>query len=173
MNGVIKYTGRSRPYVFLATCALMTLVLSSLSGCQGAGQLNTFEKHVAIPGYKWNYDFQPSFDIVITDTAARYNIDVTLRHTEAYGFSNLWLLVTTNRSGQKPKTQRVELPLADRQGRWLGTGADDIFEHRIPIQQHARFDQAGTYHFRFEQNMRINPLPHIMSVGLRIEKVPF
>jgi len=153
---------------------ILLTALYSLSaiGCQNVNNLNTYEKHVAIPAYSWNYGFRPSFVVAISDTAARYNIFVTLRHTNAYPFSNLWLLISTNFAGEKPSTHRVELPLADKQGRWLGSGMDDIFEHRIPIQQHARFDKAGSYHFSFEQNMRINPLPHVMSVGLRIEKVP-
>jgi gliding motility-associated lipoprotein GldH len=80
------------------------------------------------------------------------------------------LLISSNYEGVKPKTQRVELPLANKEGKWLGSGMGDIFEHRIPIQQNARFDKQGMYHFSFEQNMRLNPLPHIMSVGLRVEK---
>lgn len=142
------------------------------TGCRQVTRLNTFEKHVVIPDHSWQYDFHPSFTVHISDTAARYNITVTLRHTSAYPFSNLWLLVYAGFTGQKPVSQRVELPLADTQGRWLATGMDGIYEHRIPIQRDARFDKAGDYHFSFEQNMRINPLPDIMSVGLRIEKVP-
>jgi gliding motility-associated lipoprotein GldH len=91
---------------------------------------------------------------------------------ESYAFSNLWLLVTSAYEGVRPKTSRVELPLADREGRWFGSGIDGVFEHRIPIQQNARFDKAGTYHFSFAQDMRVNPLAGIMSVGLRVEKIP-
>jgi gliding motility-associated lipoprotein GldH len=47
---------------------------------------------------------------------------------------------------------------------------DDIYEHRIPIQQNAIFPKPGLYRFTFEQNMRQNPLPEMLSVGLRIEK---
>lgn len=150
---------------------MFLLAILSLPGCLSVHQLNTYEKHVAIPDYRWYYDFHPSFEVRITDTAARYNIMVTLRHTDAYAFSNLWLRITSYYSGQRPHDRRVELPLADKQGRWLGTGMDDLFDHRIPIQQNARFDKPGVYHFSFQQDMRINPLPHMMSVGLRIEKI--
>ena len=97
---------------------------------------------------------------------------MTLRHTGEYPFSNLWVLISSAYEGDKPVTQRVELPLADRQGRWLASGMDNIFLHRIPIQRNARFDKAGTYRFTIEQNMRVNPLPDVMSVGVRVEKVP-
>jgi gliding motility-associated lipoprotein GldH len=141
-----------------------------LAGCNGLDKLRVYEKNVSIPDYKWEYGFQPHYEVEITDTSARYNIYVTLRHTGAYRFSNIWLLVSTRRPGGAPHTRRVELPLADASGRWLGSGMDDVFEHRVPIQQNARFDTAGIYRFTFEQNMRQNPLSHVMSVGLRIEK---
>ena len=155
----------------LPYAVVMIMPAMMFFSCNEWNKLNVYEKHVPIPDYSWNYNFHPSFDINITDTAAHYNINVTVRHTNAYPFSNLWLLITTNHANEKPKTQRVELPLADRDGRWLGSGIDDIFEHRIPIQRNARFNKKGIYHFSFEQNMRLNPLPHIMSVGLRIEKI--
>lgn len=141
-----------------------------LMSCNQWDTLRVFEKNVQVPGYEWSYNFRPSFTVEITDTAATYNIYVTLRHTEAYPFSNIWLLITTEFPGEKPQTRRVELPLADVTGKWLGSGMDDIYEHRIPIQQNALFNKPGSYHFSFEQNMRQNPLPHVMSVGLRVEK---
>lgn len=152
--------------------ALMTGIISLLStGCSQNMQLNVYQKTEAIPDYNWTYDFKPAFDFNIEDTAARYNLFVTIRHTNKYPYNNVWLLIYSNYEGVKPKSKRVELPLADKTGKWLGSGMGDIFEHRIPIQQNARFDKAGTYHFALEQNMRINPLPHVMSIGIRIEKV--
>ena len=141
------------------------------SGCIKDTGLNVYQKNVSIPGYKWDYDFHPSFTFEIKDTASRYNLYITTRHTNQYPYSNLWLLVYSGYEGIKPKVKRVELPLADESGKWLGTGIGDIFEHRIPIQHNTRFDKAGIYHFSLEQNMRINPLPHVMSIGIRVEKV--
>lgn len=151
---------------------ILAVLCCALAGCRGRADLNVFEKNVPIPSYAWEYSFHPAFEVRITDTAARYNIAVTVRHMESYGFSNLWLLVTSAYEGVRPKTSRVELPLADREGRWFGSGMDGVFEHRVPIQQNARFDKAGTYHFSFSQDMRVSPLTGIMSVGLRVEKIP-
>lgn len=161
-----KYFNLLAAYIIAAA-----FVILISPGCNPSGQLGVYEKHTAIPAYSWNYDFHPSFLFYIKDTAATYNIFVTIRHSDEYAFSNLWLLISSSREGEKPKTKRVELPLADKEGRWLGTGMDGIYDHRIPIQQHARFNQEGTYLFSFEQDMRTNPLAHIMSVGLRIEKI--
>ena len=49
---------------------------------------------------------------------------------------------------------------------------DDIYEHRVEIQQETRFTHPGVYSFTLEQIMREDPLKHILNVGVRIEKAP-
>lgn len=154
--------------LFLATAGLLLLA----AACKPP-KIDTYEKNLEVPGHEWAYDYKPSFDIKIQpeDTAYLYNICVNIRHTDAYPYSNIWVLVGTQYPGDSiAKEQRVELPLADVTGKWAGSGLDDIYEHRIFIQQNAIFNKPGTYKFTFEQNMRQNPLPHVMNVGLRIEK---
>jgi len=154
--------------LFLATAGLLLLA----AACKPP-KMDTYEKNLEVPGHEWAYDYKPSFDIQIQpeDTAYLYNICVNIRHTDAYPYSNIWVLVGTQYPGDSiAKEQRVELPLADVTGKWAGSGLDDIYEHRIFIQQNAIFNKPGTYKFTFEQNMRQNPLPHVMNVGLRIEK---
>jgi gliding motility-associated lipoprotein GldH len=153
---------------FLAAAGLLLLA----AACKPP-KLDVYEKNLEIPGHKWSSDYKPSFEVKIQpeDTAWLYNIYVNIRHTDAYPYSNIWLLIGTQYPGDSiPKEQRVELPLADVTGKWNGSGLDDIYEHRIFIQQNATFNIPGTYKFSFEQNMRQNPLPHVMNVGLRVEK---
>ncbi|RPD38478.1 gliding motility lipoprotein GldH [Chitinophaga barathri] len=136
-------------------------------------RLETFEKNRDIPNSEWAADNRPVFELELSpeDTAYAYNIYVNVRHTDAYPYNNLWLLVSTQLPGDSTAvTRRVELPLADTYGKWLGSGMDDIYEHRIPIQQNAIFSKPGMYRFTYEQNMRQTPLPDMLSVGLRIEK---
>lgn len=64
----------------------------------------------------------------------------------------------------------VELTLADPSGKWLGSGMGDIWDNRVLFKQQFRFPEKGTYIFTLEQAMRIDPLPQIMDVGIRIEK---
>ena len=153
---------------FLAAAGLLLLAVA----CEPP-KLDVYEKNLEIPGHNWSSDYKPSFEVKIQpeDTAWLYNIYVNIRHTDAYPYSNIWLLIGTQYPGDSiPKEQRVELPLADVTGKWNGSGIDDIYEHRIFIQQNATFNIPGTYKCSFEQNMRQNPLPHVMNVGLRVEK---
>jgi gliding motility-associated lipoprotein GldH len=139
-----------------------------LTGCH----LNTgvFEHNVAIPGHEWASGFRPEISFTIQDTTSLYNVYVVLRHTDAFGFNNIWLRATVEQPGDTAlRSQPLDLTLATNDG-WLGTAMDDIYENRILIQKLTKFRRPGTYRFTLEQIMRQDPLLHILNVGIRIEK---
>ena len=113
---------------------------------------------------------KPSFTFTIKDTLAPYNIYLVLRHTDAYSFNNIWLKIT-RKGPDTTYTQQVDLRLATNTQGWLGTGMDDIWEHRIPVTQGATtFRKSGDYQFTLEQVMRQDPLLHVLNAGIRVEK---
>ncbi|HYC28452.1 MAG TPA: gliding motility lipoprotein GldH [Chitinophagaceae bacterium] len=150
-------------YLSIISCML-------LAACR---PMDAFEKTVAIPGYEWQGSFKPAIDFDVTDTAAPYSMYIVLRHQNAYEFNNIWLRLSLQQPGDTAvKSHQYDLKLANDETGWLGTGMDDIFEHRILIQDRAKFERPGKYRFTIEQVMRQDPLLHVMNVGLRIEKTP-
>lgn len=134
-------------------------------------QIDIFEKNTNIPRYEWQPGFSASGDFVIADTVSAYNIYLVLRHTDAYLYNNIWLNVGLQPPGDSLHVQKVNLQLGDDAHGWEGTGMNDIWEVRKLLNgQPRRFKQAGKYHFTIGQIMRDNPLLHVMSVGLRLEK---
>ena len=135
--------------------------------------MDAFEKAIPIPQHEWATSFKPTIDFDVADTTAPYDVYVVLRHQNAYEFNNIWLRISVQQPGDTAaKSQQYDLKLANDESGWFGTGMDDIFEHRILIQQRAKFARSGKYHFTIEQIMRQDPLLHVMNVGLRIEKTP-
>lgn len=134
---------------------------------------DVFEKNIAIPDHAWSKQFKPEITFTIKDTTSRYNIYIVLRHTDAYHFRNIWLNIHTQSPTGVSKSQPLDLQLADDQKGWLGSGMDDIYEHRIMITSPQRPESlsAGTYHFTLEHIMREDPLANVMNVGIRLEKV--
>ena len=134
-----------------------------------------YQKDFTIPRNEWSTQYKPTFKFEITDTASVYNLYFIIRHTEAYPFSNIWIRVHTKQPGDSVfEKSRLEIPLADAAGKWLGRGMGEIWEHRLRLTHEgdtAILRKAGRYTIRLEQNMRINPLPEILQVGLRVEKV--
>ncbi len=135
-----------------------------------------YQKEYAIPQNEWKYDYRPSFKFDITDTNARYNLYFLIRHTETYPNSNIWIWVYTKKPGDSTfEKTRLEIPLAEPSGKWMGRGMGTIWEQRLPISNDGdtvMLRKKGTWEIRLEQNMRVNPLPEVLQVGLRVEKHP-
>lgn len=155
------------------SAVLSAVIVSGLVLCGTACKtIDVFEKNVSIPQQQWDRSFQPVIVFNISDTTALYNIYVTLRHTHAYNYNNIWLNVNYQLPGDTLKQQRVDIPLADNNKGWLGTGMDDIYEvRRLITPQPYRFKNSGECTFTLEQIMRENPLKHVMNAGIRVEKV--
>lgn len=133
--------------------------------------IDVFEKNTAIPKHEWRSDFSAKGNFLITDTVSAYNIYLVLRHTDAYAYNNIWLNIGLQAPGDSLYKQKVDLKLGDDANGWEGTGMNDIWEVRKLLNgRPRRFKQAGNYYFNISQIMRDDPLPNIMSVGLRIEK---
>ncbi len=136
-----------------------------------------FEKNTDIPNNVWNKDFKPEFEFEIKDTNLVYSLSVNVRHTNFYQFSNLWVMAYTTFPDGKTISSRVELPLADKEGKWYGDCLGDICDMNISIQEKTLFNQIGKHKITFQQIMRnkslnIDDLPAIMVIGLRVDKHP-
>ncbi len=143
-------------------------LLCFLAGCLPAPY---FQKEEVVPQGAWTYNFKPSFEFEITDTSVGYQPYFLIRHTQAYPYSNLWVLLYITVPGDSiVKVERVNVPLAENTGKWLGRGMGEIYEQRLPMNlgDSVHFNKKGIYKISMEQNMRVNPLPEVLNVGLRI-----
>ena len=154
---------------FLLYSAFISLFSGLLCSCT---TIDLYEKTVAIPEHAWKSNFRPSFDFTIKDTNSLYTVFLVLRHNEKYNFSNIYLNLYIKGPGQDSvqKIQR-DLVLATNEKGWLGSGMDDIYEHRIPLTG-AQTLKGGNYTFTLEQIMREDPLQNVLNAGIRLEKKP-
>ena len=145
----------------------LIVALYFLSSCT---TVDLYERSVTIPGHQWGRSFKPSFDFTIKDSSTPYRLFFILRHNEKYNFNNIFINVYVKGPGQDT-VQKIQqnLVLATNDKGWLGTGMDDIYEHRIPLGPDQGL-KAGNYTFTIEQIMREDPLENVLNAGLRIEK---
>jgi gliding motility-associated lipoprotein GldH len=154
-------------------CHLIFISLFSLS-LSSCVKGNEFEKNVSIPSHQWNFANKPKFEFYISDTNAKYNMYFLMRHTDSYPYANIWLNIKTKQPNEVSFNQtRVEIPLAQTDGKWLGRGIGEIWEHKLSLSNNGyiHYSKAGKYEIVLEQIMRTNPLPEVMSVGIHLEKV--
>lgn len=149
--------------IYIASvCALL------LSAC---GKVNFFERTERFPQQEWSTAVEPTASFDIQDTSSLYHIYVVLRHTDAYRYNNIWINVITQSPNDSPKTQLLNIALADNTKGWLGSGMDDIYDRRARITREPIALKKGLYTFKLKQAMREDPLAYILSAGVRVEKV--
>jgi gliding motility-associated lipoprotein GldH len=91
--------------------------------------------------------------------------------TIGFYFNNIWLNIGIQPPADSMHYQKINLQLgADATG-WLGSGMNDIWEVRqLLFNRPMKFKKTGTYNFVITQIMRDDPLPYVMSAGLRLQK---
>lgn len=148
---------------------LLLLIASLLFACDPD---RLYEKNHDIEDYQWYIDTIPAFNFKIENAAVPYNIYYNIRNASMYPYYNLYLTYyLTDSTGKVISSRLQDLTLMDpKTGKPLGDGVGDIFDHRIQSLGDFRFPYPGQYTFKVKQYMRKDPLPGIMSVGVRIEK---
>ena len=149
---------------------LVSLVLTLTFLLLGCNSNVVFSKFHTFNDNEWKSTEKAEFDLEITDTQTLNNVSLMIRHADSYPFNNIFLFVTTKYPDGKITNDTMEVILSNQKGEWLGSGAGDIFDFKVPIKKNVRFPLAGKYHFSFEQGMRVDPLPLIMDFGFEIEK---
>lgn len=160
----------------------LQLVACSLLLLSSCNTIDLYEKVVPVPAHQWQSSFKPQFSFHIKDTMVPYKAFIILRHNNKYRYNNIWVHLLAKAPADSVQKLGLELPLANKEG-WLGTGMDDVFEHRIRIGNEIEklgfvklgadgfyFTRPGEYFFTLEHIMREDPLMDVMNVGLRLEK---
>ena len=119
----------------------------------------------------WHLDSIQVFRFDIEDTSRAYNLKATFRNASSYPFYNLYFQYTlADSSGNILRQQLKEVDLFDsKTGQPYGSGLGDLFDHSFILEEGYSFENTGEYSLSFEQYMRRDTLPFILSVGARVE----
>ncbi len=146
-------------------CLGLFFIVAVLTGCN---TLDVYEKTTAFATHSWSSNDSAKFNFIIKDTSAPYNLMMVLRHEDLYGYKNIWLSIKVI-GPDSSFTIKREFTLADN-SKWFGSSIDDIVEHRIKFNTQPIPLKKGNYSFVIRQEMREDPLLHVLNAGIRIEK---
>jgi len=145
---------------------LFFLIIVSLFSCDNI----IYENYHSFNEDVWDVDSVISFDYIVSDTLISYDLSLSIRHSVDYEYQNLFLFVESDTK------DIIEIMLADKSGKWNGSGISDIRELNYTFQTSKIFDKKGVYNITFEQAMRygaeekIQHLENITDIGLIISK---
>ena len=137
------------------------------------GRNRIYERNVKFSDRIWNKDSAALFDFEITDINANYKFYFNLRNTILYPYQNIYLSYSLEDTlGNVYDSDLTNINLFNsKTGKPFGNGMGDIFDHQYLVIEDYQFNNPGMYLFRIKQYMRMDSLPEIMSVGLRIERL--
>jgi gliding motility-associated lipoprotein GldH len=129
-----------------------------------------FEENKVIENQLWNNKNKMVFYVNVDDTITPHNFYINVRNATDYPFSNLFLFMETRYPQGTYSKDTLECVLADNTGKWLGDGSGDIWDNQILFRKNFKFKRKGKHVFSLEQAMRLENLPQILDIGIRIEK---
>ncbi|MEQ9423177.1 MAG: gliding motility lipoprotein GldH [Cyclobacteriaceae bacterium] len=147
--------------------ALPIIIFSSCDSSRVFEDNSDFEEPI------WKSNDPKSFEFNITDNSNSYNLKANIRSSIAYPFHNIYVQYDLLDSvGNSINSELKEFYLFDQKtGEPQGDGLGDIFDNQFLLIGHHQFKATGNYKVELRQMMRLDSLPMILSVGLRVEKV--
>lgn len=149
----------------LFSIALLTATVIFIA-CEPGPLLN---KKVGFADRQWSHADTLDFEVVVKDTAVLYDLFIDMEHSPEFPSQNLYIRIYTRFPDGNRLGKLVSLELADKSGAWFGRCNNDRCRLTIPIQEKAYFNMPGSYVFTLEQYTRMDPLPGVKSLGMRIQ----
>jgi len=154
---------------FIVLLVLSVLLLS----CDGK---QVFDVYKTLPKH-WDKDEAVVFNFKNPDSINKYNLFINLRNTNAYEFSNLYLIVSLTAPNNNETIDTLAYQMAKPNGEWLGEGFATK-ENKLFFKENYQFVANGNYTVNITHAMRKNgnvlgedSLKGITEVGFRIEKI--
>lgn len=140
-----------------AVCA----VVASMVGCSEPRTVNSEWRDLPSDGWRYGdiYRFNATGDTVPTDTLV-----LSLRHTSAYQYANVWLEVKYE-TADSVCADTVSMQLADEFGHWKGVGSGLSFQKTDTLIPSQRVRPGSAVQVR--HIMRMDTLTEVQQIGVK------
>ena len=152
--------------IFLSIVAISILS----SGCDSR---RVFENNIEFRDRSWKIAEPAQFEFQIADTTGRYNLLMNIRNSIDYPYARIFVNydLRGNDSLTLSKKMIAEYLFDQKTGRPFGsTGIGDIYDHQFLLLKDYSFARPGVYKIKLSQFMRMDTIPGILAVGVRVEK---
>ena len=145
-------------------------LLAILWGCDSK---RVFEDNVEFRDRAWKIAEPVQFQFKIVDASKKYTLLMNIRNSLDYPYARIFVNydLLGRDSSSLSKKMVAEYLFDQKTGKPFGTsGIGDIYDHQFPIIKNYSFEKAGTYKVKLNQFMRMDTIPGILAVGIRVEK---
>lgn len=114
----------------------------------------------------WAYDSPVAFAPELRDSAVTGNLALSVRHTNRYPYSNIYVEVSVNDSVSS-RRDTFNIVLADEFGRWFGRGIGTDFQLSDTLYRGLTLTSPAKISVRHV--MRADLLPDIEQIGITFD----
>lgn len=132
-------------------------------------QKHIYNQYHSVDNNAWKSTDTVQFPFVIEDENSNYEYAISVRHSNDFEFSNLWLKVLVTGNGIDTSF-RYEIPLFKNDGKPFGKNSGSICTQTVPLKTNLPLYKKGKYQISIIQLMRKDPLNGISDIGILIDK---
>lgn len=144
--------------------AAIIALTALLASCADSGDFSHFS---TLPDSGWAYGDTIGFDTDRLDSLSTGTLYLSLRHTNDYHYSNLWIEVTCDDNGRQ-RRDTLNLRLADNFGRWQGKGFGATRQMKTEVARNITPRPGSKVWVR--HIMRVDTLCGIREIGVSFNK---
>jgi len=140
----------------------------------GCDSKRVFEDNIEFRERNWKITEPVQFEFQIADSTKKYNLLMNIRNSLDYPYARIFVNYDLQKQDSTSLSKKMiaEYLFDQKTGKPFGTsGIGDIYDHQFPILKNYSFEKAGTYKMKLNQFMRMDTIPGILAVGIRVEKV--
>ena len=149
----------------------IAVILILLVGCDSR---RVFEDNVEFRQRNWKITEPVQFEFQISDVSKKYNVLMNIRNSLDYPYARIFVNYNLQKQDTTSLSQKMiaEYLFDQKTGKPSGTsGIGDLYDHQFSILKNYSFEKAGIYKMKLDQFMRMDTIPGILAVGVRVETV--
>src|SRR5882672_409035 len=149
-----------------------SIALLSILLC-GCDSKRIFEDNVEFRDRNWKIAEPVQFEFQIDDASKKYNLLMNIRNSLDYPYARIFVNYDLQKQDNSSLNKKMisEYLFDQKTGKPFGaSGIGDIYDHQFPILKSYSFEKAGAYKITLNQFMRMDTIPGILAVGIRVEK---
>lgn len=149
-------------------CLLGTYFLSACN------EHTVYHSYRSLPSEGWRKSDTLFFQVPITDSIPTIvQVYAEVRNKSNYPYQSFYLFLQQNIPDSTIwKTDTLQIEMADKNGKWKGTGWGSLFQSSVPLG-YLHIKYPGNYTFKAIHGMKDDILEGINDIGIRIEKVGY
>ena len=147
---------------------ILLFVASTLVACD---KQTIYHSYQALPAEGWQKKDTLSFNVEVPDSFTYYKLFVEVRNRNDYPYQNINLSISylAPTDTLSLPTDTIQLTLADKEGKWKGTGWGSLYQSEFPVGG-IRIRKPGNYQFKIAYTFTDQSLNGINDIGIRLNR---